>query len=145
MKSKLGLFLSALVLGLAGCGGSGDEYNSSFTGTVTLGSTVYTCKTQKAFDACSSNTNRDCSACTSNVTDTTAITAVCAQPSTNNFNVTQSGCVLKLKGGDSTGVCTGQALKVLNGSGLTKTKVVDEGVLFSNPTTLNGQTIRCIN
>lgn len=136
----------AVVFALQGCGGGdgfGGDYNSSFSGTVTVGSTQYECKSQKAFDACSNTTQRDCSACTSNTTDTTPITAICMQPSTNTFNVTQSGCVLKLKTGDSTGVCNGTTLKLLDGTGLTKTKLLESGLTTNASITLNGQTVRC--
>lgn len=126
-------------------GGDSDvKYNSSFNGKVTIGSNVYTCKSQKAFDACNNINQQDCSACELTGTDQSAtITTVCVQSASNAFAVNQTGCVLKLKTGDSTGVCNGNTLKILTGVGFSKATVLSQGATFSGAVTLNSQLIQC--
>ena len=151
MNKYLIACLSALTISLAACGGGGgsDGVNSSFEGKVTRGTQVYTCKSQKALDACSSTTNTDCSACDLKDSGTSGNTAVinvnCATDATaTTFSVTQVGCILKLKNVDQTAVCSGTSLKMLTGTGFTKDKVLASGSTFNGNLTLNNQKIKCV-
>ena len=79
---------------LTGCGGSGDNFNSSFEKTFTFGSQTYVCRSEKAANACG-GASQDCSACELQSSSSPVITQVCAQPVANTHRVTTDGCALR--------------------------------------------------
>jgi hypothetical protein len=139
--STLGLFL---FLAACGGGGSGDSVNSSFNGEVSLNGQKYKCPSQKTYDACSASTNRDCSGCTTTQNPgATVITSTCIAPATNTYSVSQDGCVVDLPTGKQTTVCVSGSLKLLSGTGFTKTQVSSQGISFTNGVIINGVSIKC--
>lgn len=147
MLSKIKLATAALLLGaLTACGGGdGDDFNSSFSKTITKNGVTYVCKSQSAANACENN--NDCTACETSTTGA-VITAQCAT-SMDTTTVTQNGCIATLGGKQQTGVCisggTSTALRLLTGTGYSKQKVLAEGALFTSGGDLiiNGTTIKC--
>ena len=150
IKATFTLATLALVLTACGGGGSDSDVNSSFKSEITQNGQTYVCHSQKAADACSSLTNKDCSACDSKSTtpdtSTTAnITTECTKTSATQYQVSQAGCLVNMTSGVQTAVCSGTTtLKLLSGSGLTKEKVLSQGSSFSGSNlTLNGVSLKC--
>lgn len=140
--------LAAIVLLLSACGGggSGDSFNSSFNGEVTVNGTKYQCPSQRTYDNCSNSTNRDCSGCTTDSnTNGSVITSVCAatSPALTVYQVTQDGCTVRLSSGQQTGVCVSGSLRLLSGTGFTKAQVSSQGVSFANGVSINGVSLKC--
>lgn len=115
MKKLLGIGLGLCAITLVACGGGSSNSSDS----------TYTSTPQNG-----------------------TITATCAVTTTagvNTYSVTTQGCILNLKAGNQTGVCTPSSLKMLSGTGLTASKVQEQGASFSaKGLTINGETIKCI-
>ena len=158
MKALLNLCMGALSLSLVACGGGGgsSDVNSSFYSEITQSGKTYICRAQKAADACNNQSSKDCSACELKNSGTTnpgttpsigAITATCSTTgsSSTSYQVTQTGCILKLPNGDQTAVCNGTTLKMLTGTGFSKDKLLADGGTFSGGgLTINGLAIKCV-
>lgn len=138
--------LAAIVLLLSACGGggSGDSFNSSFNGEVTVNGTKYQCPSQRTYDNCSNSTNRDCSGCTTDSdTNGSTITTACTATTSTIYQVTQDGCTVNLSSGKQTGVCVSGSLRLLSGTGFTKAQVTSQGTSFSNGVIINGVSLKC--
>lgn len=120
MKKLLGIGLGLCTITLVACGGGSSSSSDSTTSSSTTPST----------------------------TQNGAITATCAVANAagvNTYSVTTQGCILNLKAGSQTGVCTSSSLKMLSGTGLTAAKVQEQGASFSaKGLTINGEAIKCI-
>lgn len=142
MLSKIKLATAALLLGaLTACGGGdGDDFNSSFSKTITKNGVTYVCKSQSAANACENN--NDCTACETS-TPGVVITAQCVTGA-GTVKATENGCIATISNGQQTSVCSGTALKMLTGTGHTKQKVIAEGATFSaGSVVLNGIKVSC--
>lgn len=133
------------VLSACGGGGSGDSFNSSFNGKVTVNGKEYQCPSQKTYDACSNSSNRDCSGCTTDNSNNngSVITSACTATAANIYQVTQDGCTVNFSTGKQTGVCVSGSLRLLSGTGFTKAQVSSQGASFANGVTINGVSLRC--
>ncbi|WP_156935682.1 hypothetical protein [Alkanindiges illinoisensis] len=143
--NKFPLVAIAMLLNACGGGGSGDSFNSSFNGEVTVNGQKYQCPSQKTYDACSNSSNRDCSGCStdSSNTDNSVITAACTATSSSIYQITQNGCTINLSTGKQTGVCVAGSLRLLSGTGFTKAQVSAQGVSFVSGVRINGVTLSC--
>lgn len=144
------LFMVAAITLLSACGGDGNNWgdmNSSYSATLTVNGKEYTCKSQKAYEACSNSKNSDCSACTLNSpSNEIVITTSCPnQDNGKTYLVTSEGCIVPLVNNVQTAVCTTTNLRLLSGNNLTRTQLLNSGSSFSRSgLTVNGTLIKCI-
>jgi len=146
-SSKIILSILSLIV-LSACGGGGGSdwnMNSSFSGKITKNGQTYICKSQKAYDECSSSANSDCSACTlENSSQELVINTSCTTPDNGKtYIISSTGCIVPLTN-VQVGVCTPTNLRLLTGSGWTRSQVINSGSSFSRlGLTLNGTVIKC--
>lgn len=143
------LFLITPIYLLSGCGGGDGNWgnmNSSYSAKLTVNGKEYTCKSQKAYDACSNTSNNDCSACTpTNPSNENIITATCQTPDNGkSYLVSVEGCIIPIDKNLQTGACTSLNLRLLTGTNFTRSQILNSGASFSRAgLTVNTIAIKC--